>query len=87
VVVAAALLITPAARAGSCPTPATAAQVQRSLAQAETAWRAADEATFQLRMEEVLLQLPCLDAVVAPRLAARVHRGTGLWLFANGDAE
>lgn len=38
-------------------------------------------------MEEVFLQVPCLDAVVSPALSARLHRDAGLWLFATGDPQ
>jgi hypothetical protein len=81
------LALAPAAHAGTCPEPVALAQLTDTLDRAEAAWSGADEPAFLLRMEEAFLELNCVDAVVAPPLSARIHRDTGLWLYASGDKD
>jgi len=75
------------AHADDCVQMVPLATLTGSLDAADAAWRAADESTFLLKMEEAHLQLPCLNEPVTPTLAARYHRNAGLWLYVSGDKE
>lgn len=56
-----------------------------SLDEAERAFAALDEATFDASMEEAAQGLSCLDGPVLPPLAARYHRLVGLRLYVRHD--
>ncbi len=80
-------LAVPTAQAAECAEAATPAQLRDTLKAAEAAWKKADEDGFLLKMEEAVLQLPCVAAPLEPALAARYHRDLGLWLFASQQRE
>jgi hypothetical protein len=83
---ASALALSPAA-AQDCAEATSPAQLEATLQAAEQAWTSADEDAFLLRMEEAVLQLPCVDAILDPQQAFRYHRDLGLLLFASQEAE
>ncbi len=81
------VLLSPSARAGDCAVGLKPDQLAATLDAAEAAWIGADEASFLLKVEEAILQLPCVDAAIEPALAARYHRDLGLWLYASKQQE
>ncbi len=81
------LLLSLSAQAQDCAVTSSAAQLAETLAAAETAWQGADEKTFLLKMEEALIELPCVNSPLEPSLAARYHRDLGLWLWVSKQPE
>ena len=74
-------------QAQDCAAASSPAQLAGTLEAAEAAWRGAEEKTFQMKMEEALIQLPCVDGVIEPAVAARYHRDLGLWRFMSQEPE
>jgi len=77
----------PAAHAQDCAEASSPAQLDATLQAAEAGWIKADEAGFLLKVEEAIIQLPCVSAPIEPPLAARYHQALGLWLFASQQPE
>ena len=80
-------LAIPAAGAQDCAEPASAEQLASTLDAAEAAWISADEAGFVLKVEEAILELPCVATPIDPALAIRYHQEIGLWLFLTQQHE
>lgn len=82
-------LATPAAaRPLSCPEDAPAAsvaQLDATLDAAELAWRDLSSNNFAWTLRLAEQQLGCLDELVEPAVAARVHRLFGLLAFAEDE--
>lgn len=62
----------------ACPAPVTAAELQQSLQEAETAYSRLDVEAFSDAMDQASFQVPCLAEAVDTGLVARVHRMEGL---------
>ena len=73
------------AHGAGCAVSATPAEIDAQLAAAEAAYSALDPSAFVVATDHVALLQPCLDAVVAPAVAARWHRVTALKLYGQGD--
>jgi hypothetical protein len=82
---AACLLWSPGARAG-CPEPVTVAVLDGTVGLAEQS-AGRDAQAFGDAVHALRDQLPCLEAVVSPSLAARLHRVEGLQAFVDGAGE
>jgi hypothetical protein len=70
-----------------CPEVVGPAELGRLLDDAETGFASLAPDVFADRLDEAALLLPCLDAVVAPSLAARWHGLLGLRLYTAGRAD
>lgn len=71
---------------GACPEPVSLAAVAGELDRAEAAFLAADVEGFHGGVDRAVLSLPCLGEVLAPAVAARLHRARGLDQYVRGDA-
>lgn len=54
---------------------------------AEASLQAADATAFTTRVSELRMDVACVEGVVSPALAARVHRAVGVQLFLDGLPE
>ena len=73
------------ARAQTCASAIPSADIASRLDQAEQAYRELNARGFTMAMDEVVLLLPCVDAIAAPSLAAQLHRLQALRLHAAGQ--
>jgi hypothetical protein len=81
------LLLSLSAHAQDCAVSSTSAELVETLQSAEAAWQSADEKGFLSKMEEAVIQLPCVNDPLEPALAARYHRDLGLWLWVSKQPE
>src|SRR5688572_8743472 len=72
------------ALAADCPASVSTAELGAALDGAEQAFAALAPDWFADHLDEASLLLPCVDALVAPSLAARWHGLVGLRLFTAG---
>lgn len=73
------------AASAACPEPVVPAALEARVADAEEAYGRLDVTGFQGALDDAAFLVPCLEAVVLPRLAARYHRVLGLRLFVARD--
>lgn len=85
-----ALFASPVASAqggSSCSSAWSADALTARLDAAEASFRELDVSGFGLAMDDVVLQLPCLDELATPELAARTHVMLGLRQYVSGEEE
>lgn len=68
-----------------CPLPVAATVLAGSVGEAEAAFTQLDRALFATSTAAVERDLPCVDAVISPVLAGRIHRLSGLQAFLDRD--
>ena len=71
----------------ACPEPTTLATMTSELDAAERAYTAKQPQDFAAAIEELVLVLPCFEALIPPVVAARYHRLRGLDLFVARNTE
>ncbi len=69
----------------ACSAVVPVATFEAGLSRAEVAFGNLDVAGFDAAMDEAMLDVGCIDAVVPPRVAARIHRLQGLRFYAARD--
>jgi hypothetical protein len=79
--------LSPTLAHAGCLTTSRTSDLLDELAAAETAYADLDPAAFGRALDDATLLLPCLSDVPTPEVAARVHRLTGLRLYAAGENE
>lgn len=79
--------VSPSVADAACLTTSRTDELVERLTVAEAAYADLDPERFGRALDDATLQLPCLTDVPSPALAARVHRLTGLRLYAAGENE
>lgn len=72
------------ALAGTCPTPASLSDVEGRLDEAEHAYEELDAPGAVAALDQMGLELPCVDAVVGAETAVRIHRMYALLAWGEG---
>ncbi len=78
-------MATPAALAQDCDVGTRASQLEKHLADAESAWTAFESDRFAAELDETRFILPCLDDAISPKLASKYHLMVALKLHGDGD--
>jgi len=79
--------VSPSLAQAGCLTTSRTSELVDKLGAAEAAYADLDADQFGRALDDATLLLPCLSDVPSPQLAARVHRLTGLRLYAAGENE
>ncbi len=79
--------VSPSLAHAGCLTTSRTGELTERLSAAEAAYADLDPERFGRALDDATLLLPCLTDVPSPELAARVHRLTGLRLYAAGENE